>query len=224
MSEPSIFKKSILAGVLIAIGALFSISAAAYGPVIQGLCFSVGLFGVLCTGSRLFTGSMLGIEAVWRKDITVSDVAVMWATIWALNLVGAFCVALMASQMGFDATTVAQAKAALPWHEMLVRAVLCNVLVCMAVWTYNETWRSGWERNRSSSLVLDALASCLLPVACFVACGFEHSVADMLYMPLGMMQGAVSPVDVIRVLLLATVGNVVGGVAFAWLVRGEYER
>ena len=224
MSKSAIMKKSVLAGVLIAIGALFSMSAASYGPVIRGLCFSVGLFGVLCTGSRLFTGSMLAIETVWRKETTISDVAVTWATIWGLNLVGAVCVALMAFDMGFDATSIAQAKAALPWHELLVRAVLCNVLVCLAVWTYKETQGSGWVRNRGASLVLDALASCLLPVACFVACGFEHSVADMLYMPLGMLQGAVSPVDVIRVLLLATVGNVVGGVAFAWLVRGEYER
>jgi formate/nitrite transporter len=209
MSKSSIFKKSVLAGALIAVGALFSIRAATYGPVVQGLCFSVGLFGVLCTGAMLFTGSMLGIEAVWRKEITISDVAVMWATLWAFNLAGAVCVALMAFDMGFDATSIAQAKAALPWHELLVRAVLCNVLVCFAVWTFNHGERTS----------VSALAACVLPVACFVACGFEHSVADMLYMPLGMMQGAVSPLDVIRVLLLATAGNLVGGIGFAWMVR-----
>lgn len=212
-------RKSILAGALIAIGALFSMAASPYGPVVQGLCFSVGLFGVLCTGARLFTGSVLAVETVWRKETTISDVLVMWATIWAMNLLGAVTIALMALCSGFDATAIAQAKAALPWHGLLVRAVLCNVLVCMAVWTYEETWRSGWERNRSSSLVLDALASCLLPVACFVACGFEHSVADMLYMPLGMMQGAVTMADCMRVILTATAGNMVGGIAFAWMVR-----
>jgi formate/nitrite transporter FocA (FNT family) len=74
-------------------------------------------------------------------------------------------------------------------------------------------------RNRGASLVLDALASCLLPVACFVACGFEHSVADMLYMPLGWLQGAVSLADCMRVILTATVGNMVGGIGFAWMVR-----
>ena len=219
MSEQPIIKKSILAGVLIAIGALFSMSASSYGPVVQGLCFSVGLFGVLCTGARLFTGSVLAVETVWRKETTISDVLVMCVTIWAMNLLGAVTIACMALYIGFDATAIAQAQAALPWHELLIRAVLCNVLVCLAVWTYNETWRSGWERNRSSSLVLDALASCLLPVACFVACGFEHSVADMLYMPLGMMQGAVTLADCAMVIGIATIGNVVGGVAFAWLVR-----
>lgn len=212
MSKPSIIKKSVLAGVLIAMGALFSMSAASYGPVTQGLCFSAGLFGVLCTGARLFTGSVLAVETVWRKETTISDVLVMWATIWAMNLLGAVTIALMALCMGFDATAIAQAKAALPWHELLVRAVLCNVLVCLAVWTYKKG-------DCQDMYLVDALLASVLPVACFVACGFEHSVADMLYMPLGMMQGAVTPLDVIRVLLLATIGNVVGGVAFAWLVR-----
>ena len=210
MSEPPIIKKSILAGVLIAIGALFSIAAKPYGNVVQGLCFSVGLFGVLCTGARLFTGSVLAVETVWRKETAVSDVLVMWVTIWAMNLLGAVTIALMALCMGFDATVIAQAKASLPWHELLVRAVLCNVLVCMAVFAVKMYPYGG---------VIGNFAACLLPVACFVACGFEHSVADMLYMPLGMMQGAVTPLDVIRVLLLATIGNVVGGVAFAWLAR-----
>jgi formate/nitrite transporter len=208
-SRSSIFKKSVLAGILIAIGALFSIRAVTYGPVVQGLCFSVGLFGVLCTGAMLFTGSMLAMETVWRKETTISDVAVMWATIWTLNLVGVVCVALMAFDMGFDATTVAQAKAALPWHELMVRAVLCNVLVCFAVWTFNHGERTS----------VSALAACVLPVACFVACGFEHSVADMLYMPLGWLQGAVSLADCMRVILLATAGNMVGGIGFAWMVR-----
>ena len=205
-------RKSVLAGVLIAIGALFSLSAREYGPVVQGLCFSVGLFGFLCTEARLFTGSMLAIETVWRKVTTISDVAVMWATIWALNLVGAVCVALMAFDMGFDATSIAQAKAALPWHELLVRAVLCNVLVCLAVWTY----RKG---DSEDLYIVDAMTSCILPVACFVACGFEHSVADMLYMPLGLLQGATTVLDCVRVIGLATVGNVVGGVAFTWLAK-----
>ena len=212
MSEPSVFRKSVLAGALIAIGALFSMAASPYGPVVQGLCFSVGLFGVLCTGARLFTGSVLAVETVWRKETAVSDVLVMLVTIWAMNLLGAVTIALMALCSGFDATAIAQTKASLPWHELLVRAVLCNVLVCLAVWTYKKG-------DCQDMYLVDALLASVLPVACFVACGYEHSVADMLYMPLGMMQGAVTPFDVIRVIGIATIGNVVGGVAFAWLVR-----
>lgn len=209
MSKPSIVKKSVLAGVLISVGALFSMAASPYGPVVQGLCFSVGLFAVLCTGARLFTGSMLGVETVWRKQATISDIAVMWATLWAFNFVGAIVIAVMAWCMSFDATAIAHAKAMLPWHSLQIRAMLCNVMVCFAVWTYSH----------SEHTVANALVASVLPVACFVACGFEHSVADMLYMPLGYLQGAVSLTDCMRVILTVTAGNVVGGVAFAWMVR-----
>lgn len=209
MSEKTIIRKSFLAGVLIAIGALFSIAVKPYGNVVQGLCFSVGLFGVLCCGARLFTGHVLAVSTIWDKDCTISDVLVLWVTVWAWNLLGAVCVAIMASQMGFDASAIAQAKASLPWNELLVRAILCNVLVCMAVWTY----------GRSGKWPIDALASCILTVACFVACGFEHSVADMLYMPLGLFNGTVNLVSCLYVIGVATIGNVIGGTAFAWLVR-----
>ena len=207
-------KKSILAGALIAIGALFSIAAKPYGNVVQGLCFSVGLFGVLCTGSVLFTGRVLTVRSVFGGERGVTDVAMVLAAVWGLNLVGAVVVALMAWSMGFDATSAAQAKASMPWHEVVARAVLCNVMVCMAVWIAQESAFCSYG-------TVDALAACALPVACFVACGFEHSVADMLYMPLGFMQGSVGLSDCARVVLLATVGNVVGGVAFSWLVWEE---
>lgn len=209
MSKSSIAKKSILAGVLIAMGALFSMAAKQYGPVVQGICFSVGLFAVLCTGSMLFTGGMLAIRAVWDKESTLRAFVKVSAASWAWNLVGAVTIALMAWCMSFDATAIAHAKAMLPWHSLFIRAVLCNVMVCFAVWTYSH----------SEHTVANALVASVLPVACFVACGFEHSVADMLYMPLGWMQGAVSLADCVRVILMVTAGNVVGGIAFAWMVR-----
>lgn len=200
-------KKSLLAGVLISIGALFSIAAKPYGNVVQGFCFSVGLFGVLCCGALLFTGQVLSIQDVWDKKVSTKDLAVRWLSVWVLNLVGSVCVAAMAYAVHFDASQAAQLKASLPWHELVIRAILCNVLVCLAVWA-----------NRK--YVIEFFAA-LLPVACFVACGFEHSVADMLYMPLGMMQGAVGLTDCVRVVLLATVGNVLGGIAFSWMVHEQ---
>lgn len=212
MTSSPITKKSVLAGVLIAIGALFSIAAKPYGPVVQGLCFSVGLFGVLVTGANLFTGGMLVAKAVWDGKTSLAG-AVKWlAKVWAWNLLGAATIALMASQMGFDASAIAQAKASMPWHELLLRAVLCNVLVCLSAWTWQKGVHGGWDGP------MDVLASCALPVACFVACGFEHSVADMLYMPLGLFANVGNMVDCLRVIGIATVGNVIGGVGFAWLV------
>lgn len=214
MTSP-IARRSILAGVLISIGCLFSMAAAPYGPVAQGICFSVGLFGVLACRAKLFTGSVLSVMNVFNRLQPLRETIGSWCGIWAWNFVGAVWVELGADCCGFDATAIAQAKAALPWHELLVRAALCNVMVCMAVHVYD---RSGSYSKWGESYLLNASLASLLPVACFIACGFEHSVADMLYMPLGLMQGAVGIADVARVLLLATAGNVIGGVAFAYLV------
>lgn len=205
------YKKSMLAGVLIAIGALFSIAAKSYGNVVQGLCFSVGLFGVLCCNAKLFTGNVLSVQLVWGDESAIPDVLRLWASTWALNLVGAVTIALMASQTGFDASEIARAKASMSIPELLIRSILCNVMVCMAAWTY--------RKGGSDDLyIVDAMASCILPVTCFVACGFEHSVADMLYMPLGLLNGAVNLVSCLYVIGVATIGNVIGGIGFAWLV------
>lgn len=200
-------RKSVLAGVLISFGALFAIAAAPYGNVVQGLCFSVGLFGVFCCDALLFTGKVLGIQRVWSGEKPLRDVLRMWAGVWCGNLIGAVCVAMVAAVAHVDASYAAQYKAALPWSELLARAALCNVMVCLAV----------WAKRRG----VPEFFAALLPVACFVACGFEHSVADMFYMGLGAIGGYVSLPDVVYVLALATVGNIIGGVAFAWLVDGK---
>ena len=208
-------RKSVLAGVLIAIGALFSLSAMEYGPVVQGLCFSVGLFGVMCSGASLFTGNVLGSADVMYargRDAKLYELRILCtrlAKTWLFNLVGSLVVAACAYVTGFDAASAVAAKSAMPWTEMVVRSALCNVLVCLAVWTFRRSDRSP----------IDAIAACVLPVACFVACGFEHCVADMLYMPLGFMQGATTVLDCVRVIALATVGNAAGGVAFTWLAK-----
>lgn len=203
----AIDKSAVLAGVLISFGALFAIAAAPYGNVAQGLCFSVGLFGVFCCDAHLFTGQVLGIQHVWDGSEAPASVFVRWSHIWCGNLVGAVFVALVAAVAHVDASYAAQYKAALPWGELLARATLCNVMVCLAVWAK----RKG----------VPELSAALLPVACFVACGFEHSVADMFYMGLGAIGGYVSLLDVARVLALATVGNIVGGIVFAWLTWEE---
>lgn len=214
-------RKSILAGVLISIGAMFALSVRSMGPLAQGLCFSVGLFGVLCCGAKLFTGQVLRIQSVWRHETPLTDVLVSWSIVWALNMIGAVTIALMASQMGFDGTAPSFGKAHMPEYELFLLAVLCNVMVCMAVHMYNTTGTMylRWIRfGVGCDPILNALACCVLPVACFVACGFEHSVADMFYMPLGLMQGAVSPLDCLRVIGVVTLGNLIGGIAFTWMV------
>jgi len=193
-------KKGILAGAMISIGAMFSMSVAQYGPLAQGICFSLGLFGVICCKGSLFTGNVAKVSWVWDGDAAYDEVYSLWIHSWWMNLLGAFCVALMASRIGFDANFAAQTKAATEPIEIFVRAILCNVLVCFAVGVSN-----------SAINVVDVLAACILPVACFVACGFEHSIADMFYMVLGMLNGAVEFGDAFRVVMFATAGNIIGG-------------
>jgi formate/nitrite transporter FocA (FNT family) len=98
----------------------------------------------------------------------------------------------------------------MPWGEILVRAFFCNIMVCLAV-----------NCGRWATSVADWFFACLMPVACFVTCGFEHSIADMFYMLLGLFNGGVDAVGVIYVLAVSVAGNVIGGTAYAVL---GYER
>ena len=205
-----LMKKSALAGLFISIGAMFSMSVAKCGNLAQGVCFSVGLFCVLCCEASLFTGYIPSIQSVWNGKLTYKTLFIRLALIWTFNLVGAFILALMALQIHTDASIVATTKASMPCHELFIKSILCNVMVCFAAWSYKT------NRHKNTHIV-DAVVSCILPVACFVACGFEHSIADMFYMSLGMMQGTVSPIGFAYVIGVATIGNVVGGVAFSWL-------
>lgn len=206
-------RKSLLAGVLIAVAAMFSMRVAEYGPLAQGLCFSVGLFGILCSDAALFTGRMLSVRYVLNGEMGETPVRRMlreWAFVLVRNFAGVAVVAAIAYALGYDASEIAKGKAEMPVFEVLLKAMLCNVMVCLAV--YSGRWAKS---------VTDRFFACLLPVACFVTCGFEHSVADMFYMILGLFNGAVGAMDVLRVLAVAVVGNIVGGTAYAVL---GYER
>ncbi len=205
-------KKSALAGLFISIGAMFSMSVAKCGNLAQGVCFSVGLFCVLCCEANLFTGYIPSIQSVWNGKVTYKTLFIRLTLIWTFNLVGAFILALMALQIHMDASVVATAKASMPCHELFIKSILCNVMVCFAAWSYKT------NRHKDTHIV-DAAVSCVLPVACFVACGFEHSIADMFYMLLGLTQGVVSALDCAYVTGVATIGNFVGGVVFSWLTH-----
>lgn len=214
MNRKGFVESSILAGMFIAIGAVFSINVASYGPLIQGLCFSLGLFGVLSTNSNLFTGSILLIKTIfetqYKKEYAI-ELMQKWGKIWLYNLIGSTLIVLLATKLNLNIDSVTQSKASLGIDLLFVKSILCNILVCFAVWLY----------RKNTPTPANALISALLPVACFVTCGFEHSVADMFYMLLGYSQGAVSILDCVRVIGVATIGNVLGGIIFAFLERYE---
>ena len=183
----------VLAGAFIAFGAMFMtvvLSGAGDLPfgvarLLAGLVFSLGLILVIVGGAELFTGDSLMILACASRRISVSALARTWALVYIGNIAGALGTAalvFLAGQHGFGggavgktALTVASAKAALPTVQLFFLAVLCNVLVCLAV------WMSFGARSAADKVLV-----IVPPVAAFVAAGFEHSIANIYLLPYGL--------------------------------------
>ena len=196
----------VLAGAFIAFGAMFftlSItgSTLGFGPtrLIGGLVFSLGLILVVIAGAELFTGNNLIVMAWADRKVTTGQLLRNWAIVYIANFVGA----------ANTATAIAEAKVATPWLEAFVRAILCNALVCLAIWL-----------SMSAHRVTGKILAIIFPISAFVALGFEHSVANMYFLPLGWMLGAdgVSVGAIFANLLPVTLGNIVGGSIFVALV------
>lgn len=205
----------VLAGAFISFGALFYLAVlggadAAYGPVrlLAGVAFSLGLVLVVVGGAELFTGNALIVMA-W-VDGLVGSAALLrnWVVVYAANLAGALAICVLAWAAGLHlaapggvAAKLAVAKAALPWLELLARGILCNVLVCLAVWL-----------SFAARDVAGKILAIVPPIAAFVALGLEHSVANMFLLPFGMLAGApVGVGDILYNLSWVTLGNLIGG-------------
>ena len=177
----TMFPLAVLAGAFIALGAQFAMVALTgtdglgYGlrQVLAGGVFSVGLVLVVVAGAELFTGDNLLVIAAAAGRLPIGRLLRTWAVVLAGNAVGAVGLAmLVAFSHPPDAVrstiiAVAAAKSALPIGVAFFRGILCNVLVCLAVWCATACQGAG-----EKVLVIVG------PVAAFVACGFEHSVAN----------------------------------------------
>jgi len=216
----------VLAGAFIGLGSmLFVIVRAdatlglAASQLVGGLVFSLGLLLVVVAGAELFTGNNLLAMAWADGRITSAEVARNWLLVCAANFAGAAGLALLVFASGHTAmgdgaigravVRIALAKQALPWWEAFFRGVLCNVLVCMAVWM-----------AMAGRSVVDKAAAVIFPITAFVAAGFEHSIANMYLMPLAMLvqqagpgtgQAAVTWGGMAANLLPVIAGNLLGG-------------
>ena len=224
----------VVAGAYIALGAVFSTTVATgselgYGPtrLLSGVAFSLGLILVVVGGAELFTGNTLIVLAAASREVTPAQLARNWALVYVGNALGSASVAVMVTvggwweggegEVGVTAATIAAQKASLPFGTVFVRAILANALVCLAVWLATG--------GRS---VVDKVVAIVPAIAAFVAAGFEHSVANMYFIPAGMLiqervtlPAGVEPADVegmLRNLAAATIGNVVGGGVLVGLV------
>ena len=225
----SLVMLGMLAGAFIGLGSLFYVIVAsdptlgfAAQRVLGGAVFSLGLLLVIVAGAELFTGNNLLAMAWADGRVTTREVLANWTVVCAANFAGALGLAVLVflsghaemngGAVGRTYMQIATVKANLPPLAAFVRGILCNVLVCMAVWM-----------TLAGRSVTDKLVALLLPIAAFVAAGFEHSIANMYFLPLGFMLQAAAgqPVDLpglARNLVPVIAGNLVGGSVLVALV------
>jgi formate transporter len=215
----------VLAGAFIGLGAMmFTLVASDAGlgfaatRLLGGLSFSLGLVLVVVAGAELFTGNNL-LAMGWADGcVSTRQVLRNWVVVCAANFVGAVGLAWLVWMSGHaalndgsverTAVRIAMAKAHLPLAEAFFRGILCNVLVCMAVWM-----------ALAGRSVVDKVVAIVFPITAFVAAGFEHSIANMYLLPLAMLLGApIGASDLARHLVPVIAGNLVGGSVLVALV------
>ena len=222
----SLWTLGILAGGFIGLGALYftlvtsdaSLGFAA-SRLLGGLAFSLGLVLVVVAGAELFTGNNLLVMAWASRRIATYELLRNWLVVFLANLVGTLGLVLLVlwsqqwrmngDAVGIAAVKIAAAKAALPFWEAFFKGILCNILVCLAVWL-----------ALAGRSVVDRILAIVFPISAFVAAGFEHSVANMYFIPLGILLQeqlpgsglpAVNWTGFIANLVPVTLGNIIGG-------------
>lgn len=246
MGWQSTMALAVLAGAFIALGAVFSTTATAglagqmpYGLVrlVGGLTFCLGLILVVVAGAELFTGNNLIVMAWADGKLTLGQVLRNWVLVYVGNLIGSVATAAMmlftlqytfgGGAVGLNALNIAHAKCSLGFMQAFALGVMCNALVCLAVWLCF-----------SARTTTDKILSILFPISAFVAAGFEHSIANMYFIPIGLLIKATAAPEFwaaigktaadfpnltwgnffVANLLPVTLGNIVGGAVMVGLV------
>lgn len=220
---------AVLAGAFIALGAIFFTvvvtgAGLGFGPnrLLGGLAFSLGLILVVVAGAELFTGNNL-IAMAWASGrITTAQLLRNWVFVYAGNTVGAVGTALLVALGGVHrfgggaveqtALRIGHHKADLGVAEAFALGILCNGLVCLAVWL-----------AMGGRTVTDKILALVFPITAFVTLGFEHSIANLFFLPYAILLDGFQDVDLmlgaVRNLAAVTAGNIVGGTL---LVAGVY--
>jgi formate/nitrite transporter len=229
---------SVVAGAFVSFGAIFATTVSAgaadlpYGIVrlLVGLVFSAGLIMVIIGGAELFTGNNLLVMAWASKKVTTRAVLLNWVLSFAGNFVGAIVTAVLmfyttqytfgGGSVGLAALNIANAKTSLAFIPALTLGIMCNALVCVAVWMCF-----------SARTNIDRVVTVIPPIAAFAAAGFEHSIANIYFIPMGLFIKAGAPDSfwkaigktaadypeltwsnfLVGNLIPVTIGNVIGG-------------
>lgn len=190
--------KAIAAGFMIGLAAIGTL----YLPQYKAAIFPSGLLMVVLSGSELFTGRMLLIA---DRSLRITAILKWWAMIYAGNLIGSLFIGGMASVI---TTADVAYKTMMSVPELLIRSILCNILVCIAVWLSGRS-----DRIIDKAIVIYAC------ISLFVLCGYEHSVANMTYLTVGVIQHSITLTGAIYNLFWVTAGNMIGGLLVGLYVR-----
>jgi formate transporter FocA len=239
------FALAVLAGAFISLGAALSTTVATgaatapygWGRLLTGLSFSIGLVLVVVGGAELFTGNNLIVMAWASGRVTTARLLRNWAIVYAGNFVGALATAVVIyvsgqfglanGAVGATALGIAHTKSSIPFIQAIALGVMCNALVCLAVWL-----------SYSARSTADRMLAVFPPITAFVALGFEHSIANMYFIPMGLLiksgaseafwqaiekspesyPGLTSYNFLVGNLLPVTIGNVIGGALLVGLV------
>lgn len=241
------FALAVLAGAFIALGAVFATTVTTgmagnspYGlsRLVGGVTFCLGLILVVVAGAELFTGNNLIVMAWAGGRVPTSLLLRNWTVVYAGNFVGSISTAILMffsgqfafadGAVGINALNIANAKVNLGFGQAIILGIFCNALVCLAVWLC-----------MSARTTTDKVLAIIFPIAAFVAAGFEHSVANMYFIPMGLLikSGSanfmssggleISGADYANLtwsnfflanLLPVTIGNIIGGALMVGLV------
>jgi formate/nitrite transporter len=232
------FLLAVMAGLFIGMGAMLMLLIKSDGSLsfvtsqlLGGLGFCLGLFLVITAGAELFTGNCLMVCGGLSKRYAWTTMLKSWAVVYVGNFVGSLILVVLlylsrywafnGEAVGNAMVTVAVGKVAQDWLVLLFKGIMCNFLVCLAVWV-----------AFASRTIVDKFVAILLPISAFVACGFEHCVANMFFLPMGLVLKAANfpyrgtadttGLDIGGILYnlsAVTVGNIIGG---ALLVGAAY--
>jgi formate transporter len=223
----TMFALGILAGAFISVGAIFCTTVLAgsgalpYGVarLLGGLVFTLGLILVVVGGAELFTGNNLILMAFMSGKVSVAALMRNWVIVYAGNFVGSIATALImfvsgqfafgGGSIGLTALNIANAKSGLGFWQAIALGIMCNALVCMAVWLCF-----------SARTTTDKILAIIPPISAFVAAGFEHSIANMYFIPIGLFIKAWAPASFWA--LPALTGGGVTAASFASLTWGNF--
>ena len=238
------FVLAVLAGAFISFGAIFATTVTAeltlsssFTKLIGGVAFSLGLILVIIGGAELFTGNNLIVMAWANKRIKTTQVLRNWTIVFFGNFVGALSIVVLmfyaqqyssgTGNIGAKALMIAETKCSLGFVQAIILGILCNTLVCLAVWLCY-----------SAKTISGKILAILFPITAFVAAGFEHSIANMYFIPKALLIKSSANMEfwtninsspemyenltwenfIIHNMIPVTIGNIIGGAVMVGLV------